>query len=46
MNMESLVNKENEWDHTVEADAVQSQVHCLCRKGGTGIKRNENWKIS
>ena len=30
--MERIMNKENDWDHNVEGDAVEGQVGCLSRE--------------
>ena len=37
--IEWITNKENDWDHNVEVDAVEGQVAFVSRGDGTGIKQ-------
>ena len=30
--MERIMNKENDWDHDMEGDAVEGPVVCVCRE--------------
>ena len=30
--MEGIINEENDWDHNVKVDAVESPVVCVCRE--------------
>ena len=43
--MERIMNKENDWDHNVEEDAVQGPAVCVSREEVLKAL-NENWKSS